>query len=171
MVPCNTATYNRQYSHGNTLSLRLLLTAVYITLVVLLFSRSHVFLFVCLCLFFFLIFISRTQVSAIESLLVAEGVTQIMGWVGDEVTDTTSQADIDTKVGQIHKSGWRVEVDVGWSVGRLVGQSRALRPTHPFLAPPPQPEPCPSTRIKQDYRKSDGQTGSLVLKKALSMFS
>lgn len=42
------------------------------------------------------------QVSAIESLLVAEGVTQIMGWVGDEVNATTTQADIDTKVGQIH---------------------------------------------------------------------
>eukprot|EP00904_Undaria_pinnatifida_P011024 jgi/Undpi1/7051/HiC_scaffold_21.g09525.m1 len=37
-------------------------------------------------------------VSAIESLLVAEGVSQVIGWVDDEVTTTTSQEDIDIKL-------------------------------------------------------------------------
>lgn len=38
------------------------------------------------------------QVSAIESLLVAEGVSQVIGWINDEVDATTTQEDIDAKV-------------------------------------------------------------------------
>ncbi|CAM9508929.1 unnamed protein product [Chrysoparadoxa australica] len=37
-------------------------------------------------------------VSAIESLLVAEGVAGVIGWVGDSVNEATTQADIDAKV-------------------------------------------------------------------------
>ncbi|CAM9135564.1 unnamed protein product [Ectocarpus sp. 6 AP-2014] len=37
-------------------------------------------------------------VSAIESLLVAAGVSQVIGWIGDEVDADTTQQDIDTKV-------------------------------------------------------------------------
>ena len=40
------------------------------------------------------------EVSAIESLLVAEGVEQVIGWIGDEVDATTTQEDIDAKVVQ-----------------------------------------------------------------------
>lgn len=38
--------------------------------------------------------------SAIESLLVAAGVSEVIGWVDDEVNSTTTQEDIDVKVGQ-----------------------------------------------------------------------
>ena len=63
------------------------------------------------------------QVSAIESLLVAEGVSQVIGWVDDEVTTTTSQEDIDIKVRSdsrdgLGEVGWG-EVGLGW-VGGLV---------------------------------------------------
>ncbi|CAN0326268.1 unnamed protein product [Pylaiella littoralis] len=37
-------------------------------------------------------------VSAIESLLVAAGVSAVIGWIGEEVNATTTQEDIDTKV-------------------------------------------------------------------------
>lgn len=38
------------------------------------------------------------QVSAIESLLVAEGVEKVIGFIKDEVDATTTQEDIDSKV-------------------------------------------------------------------------
>lgn len=40
----------------------------------------------------------HVQVSAIESLLVAEGVSKVIGWINDEVDATTTQEDIDSKV-------------------------------------------------------------------------
>lgn len=39
-----------------------------------------------------------TQVSAIESLLTAAGVSKVIGWVNDEIDENTTQEDIDTKV-------------------------------------------------------------------------
>lgn len=38
--------------------------------------------------------------SAIESLLVAAGVSEVIGWVDDEVNSTTTQEDINAKVKQ-----------------------------------------------------------------------
>lgn len=55
------------------------------------------YFFVDFCVIVFFVSLSL-QVSAIESLLVAAGVSQVIGWVGDEVDDSTTQEDIDVKV-------------------------------------------------------------------------